>query len=150
MGRIVVVAGLITSSDDHWPALCCPQCRVGQAQPGPFLLAQRPPGDPLAGKWELPGGKLELGESPEAGLRRELEEELGIKVEVGEIYQVVQDLDRDPELLMMVYACRIGSGRPRCLQVGDWRWVAVDALSALPLPPADRIVLDRLVRMSRP
>lgn len=45
---------------------------------GRVLLAQRPEGKSLAGLWEFPGGKLEPGESPEAGMVRELEEELGI------------------------------------------------------------------------
>jgi 8-oxo-dGTP diphosphatase len=51
---------------------------------GRVLIAQRPAGKPLAGRWEFPGGKLDPGEEPFAGLVRELREELGIEVRAGE------------------------------------------------------------------
>jgi 8-oxo-dGTP diphosphatase len=62
---IDVVAGIITRED------------------GAVLLARRGPGKSNAGMWEFPGGKLEPGETPEAGLARELREELGVEVAVG-------------------------------------------------------------------
>ena len=51
---------------------------------GRVLIAQRPPGKALAGRWEFPGGKLEMGEDPRAGLARELREELGIDVRAAQ------------------------------------------------------------------
>jgi 8-oxo-dGTP diphosphatase len=53
---------------------------------GAVLLARRPPGDRLTGFWELPGRKIEVGESPEAYLARELEEECGIAAQIGPLF----------------------------------------------------------------
>ena len=69
---LIVVAGLISKTPTA----------------PPFLLSRRLPEAHLGGYWEFPGGKLERGESPEVALRREIKEELGIEVEVGDIFAV--------------------------------------------------------------
>ena len=58
-------------------------------QDGKVLLTQRPEGGKHPGFWAFPGGKINPDESPEAALQRELEEELGIHIEVGNIFEVV-------------------------------------------------------------
>lgn len=129
--RILVVAGLIEGP-----------------QAGRYLISKRPAGTHLADAWEFPGGKVESGESPEAALRRELEEELGIEVDIGDVFAVGHHLYSPPapEVILLVYRCRLVAGEPRCLGVADWRWIDRADLVELPLPPADRPVVERLRR----
>ena len=79
---------------------------------GRVLLAQRPEGKHLAGLWEFPGGKVQPGETPEAALIRELEEELGIDVEASCLAPFTFASHAYPEfhLLMPLYVCRKWSG----------------------------------------
>src|SRR3954470_8967600 len=76
------------------------------------LLARRPPGKPLAGLWEFPGGKVHEGETPEAALCRELAEELGIDVTGSCLAPFTFASHRYPEfqLLMPLYVCRRWNG----------------------------------------
>src|SRR5881396_1949421 len=79
---------------------------------GRVLLAERPAGKHLAGLWEFPGGKVQPGETPEAALIRELEEELGIDVEESCLAPFTFASHAYPEfhLLMPLYVCRKWSG----------------------------------------
>lgn len=106
---------------------------------GRILLAQRPDGKALAGLWELPGGKLESGESPEAALQRELQEELGIDVQQIDLRPVTFASFAYPRfhLLMPVYACRQWSGEIRASEGQNLAWVIPSELSHYPAPPAD-------------
>lgn len=133
MKRIVVVAGLIRTPD-------------GDPTHGPFLISQRLAGQHLAHMWEFPGGKVEPGEAPTAALVRELHEELGVTVEVGDVYAVGHHVYPEREVILMVYACVLTAGEPQCLEVAAWRWLSGAELAALPLPPADGPVVDRLRR----
>src|ERR671937_269920 len=92
---------------------------------GRVLLAKRPPGRPLAGLWEFPGGKLEPGETPEAALIRELDEELGIKVAepclapltfASHAYETFH-------LLMPLYICRRWEGTVTAREGQNLAWV---------------------------
>ena len=75
---------------------------------GRVLIAQRPPGKPMAGLWEFPGGKVESGEQPEESLIRELKEELGIDVKQECLAPLTFASHRYPDfhLLMPLYVCR--------------------------------------------
>src|ERR1700738_5190357 len=75
---------------------------------GRVLLAERPPGKHLAGMWEFPGGKVQTGETPEAALIRELDEELGINVVASCLAPFTFASHAYPEfhLLMPLYVCR--------------------------------------------
>src|SRR5580698_8298867 len=93
---------------------------------GRVLLTQRKSGGHLAGKWEFPGGKVESGEDPRHALVRELEEELGILVTVGEIVDVTfhryDEADKSV-LLLFFEASRIpASPPPRALDVAAFEW----------------------------
>jgi len=110
------------------------------------LLTQRKAGAHLAGLWELPGGKVDPGEDPRDAVRRELQEELGIDVEVGEPLEVTYF--RYPEkavlLLFFVVALRPGSPAPQRLDVADLRWATRAELDTLSFPPADEAVVERI------
>ena len=122
---------------------------------GRILLTRRRPDQPLPDQWELPGGKMEPGEAPDEALRRELVEELGARVAVGPIWDVLHHRYPEYAVLMLVYACRLLAGEtPRCIQVADLAWVAPGDLGATlgagDVLAADRPLLDRLRREGPP
>jgi 8-oxo-dGTP diphosphatase len=112
---------------------------------GRVLLAQRPPGKHLAGSWEFPGGKLEEGESPAAGLARELHEELGIQLTApGESLIRVPWRYGDRLLLLDAWILRQWEGEPVSLEGQALQWCAPDAVDLTMLAPADRPILRAL------
>jgi 8-oxo-dGTP diphosphatase len=112
---------------------------------GRVLLAQRPAGKSLAGTWEFPGGKLEPGESPEAALARELEEELGISAGPLEPFTFVSHAYPDFHLVMLLYWCRSWQGTPEGRDGQALRWESPHDMAALPMPPADLPLVAALV-----
>lgn len=120
--------------------------RRGTAEADLFLISRRPADTHLANAWEFPGGKVEPGETPPAALIREIEEELGVQVEVGDIYAVGHHVYPVKEVILLVYEARIVAGEPACLGVADFRWMRPAQVADLPLPPADMPVVERLRR----
>jgi uncharacterized protein len=110
---------------------------------GSVLLSQRRADQGMPLKWELPGGKIEPGESPEAALRREIVEELGVEAEVGAIHDVIAHGYPAFDLLMLVYRCTL-SAPPYAREVADVRYVAPPNLLDLDVLPADIPLLERL------
>lgn len=104
-----------------------------------FIVTKRPQGVHLAGQWELPGGRLEPGEEPEAGLRRELREELG--VEVGDLVPLTFAHHRYPErqVLLLFFEGRVteSSPSPRPLASEELALLPLAELVSLPMPPAN-------------
>lgn len=113
---------------------------------GKVLLSQRKSGTHLAGAWEFPGGKVEPDEDPRAALARELREELGIEVAVGDPVEIT--FHRYPTkgvLLLFFAASRLpASPEPRALDVAAVRWAAIDELRDELFPPADVAVLAKV------
>jgi 8-oxo-dGTP diphosphatase len=106
---------------------------------GRVLLAQRPEGKSMAGLWEFPGGKVEDGETPEAALIRELEEELGINTWsscLAPLTFASHSYD-DFHLLMPVFACRKWEGIPQPREKQTLKWMHVNEMRDYPMPPAD-------------
>ncbi|MEL7301491.1 MAG: (deoxy)nucleoside triphosphate pyrophosphohydrolase [Pseudomonadota bacterium] len=106
---------------------------------GRVLLAQRPEGKSMAGLWEFPGGKVEPGESPEAALIRELDEELGIGTWESCLAPLTfaSHAYEDFHLLMPLFACRKWEGTPRSKEGQALKWVRGTELRSYPMPPAD-------------
>ncbi|MGW7260918.1 (deoxy)nucleoside triphosphate pyrophosphohydrolase [Streptomyces sp. NPDC054834] len=116
---------------------------------GRLLAARRSAPPELAGRWELPGGKVEPGESPESALVRELREELGVEAELVE--RVPGEWPLRPPYVLQVWTARprAGSAEPKPLQDHDeLRWLAPDRLWDVPWldqdVPAVREVATRL------
>lgn len=106
---------------------------------GRVLLAQRPPGKSMAGLWEFPGGKLEVGETPEAALIRELQEELGIDTWASCLAPLTfasHSYD-DFHLMMPLFACRKWEGTPQAREGQTLKWVKPAEMRDYPMPAAD-------------
>jgi mutator protein MutT len=108
------------------------------------LIAQRPPGKHLAGGWEFPGGKLEPGEERRAGLARELNEELGIRIGSPRPLMRVRHAYPTREILLDMWVVRSFSGEPRGLDGQALRWCPQDGLPAADLLPADKPIIAAL------
>jgi len=116
-----------------------------------LLLTQRRPQDRFPYLWELPGGKLDPGETREQALIRELEEELGITCRPG---TVITTLRHRPlpvaDLLIHVLRAERVSGEIRCLEVHDWIWATAADLGRLEIIPSNRGILARISRELAP
>lgn len=113
---------------------------------GQVLVQQRPNGKMMAGLWEFPGGKVEIGETPENALVRELHEELGISVDVQDLGAAcfASEPLGERHLLLLLYICRQWSGALIAREAPGLRWMAPAKLRDLPMPPADRPLIDQL------
>lgn len=116
------------------------------ARGGRLLLARRTDGDPLAGFWELPGGKVEPGETPEEALRREWREELAVEVLGSEAFTFVSGAPNGRHVTLLLYLVRGVEGEPAPAGVGGLRWVSAEEAGLLPLLPADVPLVARLPR----
>jgi len=117
---------------------------VIQNEAGEVLCARRAPGKAQGGLWEFPGGKIEPGERPEESLRREIREELGCDIAVGE--QVVEATYRYPDVVvrLITFRARLTRGQPTPREHAELRWLPVADLSRLSWAPADLPTVARL------
>ena len=115
---------------------------------GRVLLARRPEGTHMAGLWEFPGGKVEKDESYSEALVRELDEELGVSVEIGSPLTFAVHTEPDLEILLLFFSCVIADGVPTPREGQELRWVRPDQLEHFQMPPADdevvRLLVDRV------
>ena len=111
---------------------------------GRLLIAQRPPHGMLGGLWEFPGGKQEPGESLPECLRREIMEELGIAIEVGEKLTAVQHTYTHLRITLHAFHCRLLHGEPQALGVAAWAWAWPEELAAYAFPVTDLKVIRAL------
>jgi len=109
-----------------------------------FLIAQRKKGSHQEMMWEFPGGKVEKGENPEDCLKREIEEELNLRIEVGDIYQVVSYGYEHRHIILLCYLCRAVGGEPATIDCNDFRWVTAEEMTHYRFTPADLPVVEKL------
>lgn len=121
-----VTAGVIWDTADH------------------VLITRRPLDGLLGGMWEFPGGKCLPGESLPACLHREIIEEVGIEIEVGDLLCRVEHAFTHFYMTLYVFDCRWLSGQPQCLECTDLRWVTLDQLDTFAFPAADQQIITFL------
>ncbi|MFY9220955.1 MAG: (deoxy)nucleoside triphosphate pyrophosphohydrolase [Candidatus Nanopelagicales bacterium] len=113
---------------------------------GLVLCAQRGADRDLPGLWEFPGGKIELGESPEVALEREIHEELSCTIHVGkEVTTTTHEYDFSVVTLTTFY-CQVVSGTPRMSVHASLAWINPAELHTLDWSPADRPTVTHLQR----
>lgn len=113
---------------------------------GRYLLGQRPEGKPYAGYWEVPGGKVEQGESIFQALQRELREELGIDIHTSEELTVLEHDYPHAYVRLYVSIIREWSGTPKGCegQALSWELITSESPSVEPLLPAAWPMLEYL------
>ncbi len=131
--RKLVVAALITRESQ-------PGARAREV-----LISQRREDQALPLFWEFPGGKIEPGEAPMLALAREIQEELGVSVRIGRIWDVLFHAYPEYDVYMLVYHCTLPAGaHPRAVEVKDMVWVVPGRLRDYQILPADEPLVRRL------
>ena len=120
------------------------------SRPTKMLAARRKAPKSLAGYWEFPGGKVEAGESHTGGLLREIQEELGVDVEILELVQAPDETGwpLDNGMRLHVFTAVVTSGEPLPLVEHDkleWTALNADDMHALDWIPADRPIVDAIL-----
>lgn len=111
---------------------------------GKLLITQRRPQDHLGGLWEFPGGKRHTDETFEECLRRELIEELGIEVTVGELVEEITHTYPEKTVRLKFFSCRWERNEPQALGCDAFKWVKLSELKNYKFPAADERLLQKL------
>jgi mutator protein MutT len=111
---------------------------------GKVVIAKRKPEDTLAGKWEFPGGKIEIDETPEQCLKREMKEEFDIDVFVGEYLGSSTHHYDHMSIELMAYRAYWEGGEIHLKDHDDVKWISLEQLSEFDFSSADLIFVDKL------
>ncbi len=115
---------------------------------GRVLIARRRPEASQAGLWEFPGGKVRLGESPEQCLKREIREEIGIEIAVGEFFGESIYAYEDKTIRLLAYRVRATGGELSVNDHAELAWVAMADLGRYRFCPADVPFTEKLQKMA--
>ena len=126
--KVRVVAALIAQADD----------------PSRFLIQQRLPNKSRPNLWEFPGGKVEAGETDQAALARECEEELAVQLEVGRRLWDTTHAYPDLTVELLLYAAKIRAGTPKPLGAQALKFATPKEMKALSFCEADLPLLEEL------
>ncbi|BBC72865.1 NUDIX domain-containing protein [Altererythrobacter sp. B11] len=115
---------------------------------GRLLLQQRPLHKRHGGQWEFPGGKVEPGESPRPALAREIEEELGVALDIAAMepagFAEESGANGVSAIVLFLYTCRAFAGEPTGREGQNWGWFTLTEAAELDLAPMDRALLAKL------
>ena len=111
---------------------------------GQILIDRRRPEGLLGGLWEFPGGKIEPGETIEDCIKREIKEELGIGIEVGEHLITIDHTYTHLHVSLTVHHCRYLIGEPMPIECDEIRWVTLDEIDQFPFPIANAQIIAAL------
>ncbi|MBI1178514.1 8-oxo-dGTP diphosphatase MutT [bacterium] len=111
---------------------------------GRLLITQRPATGHLANLWEFPGGKREPGESFEECLKREIQEELAMVIETGELLSEVRHSYPEKTVHLQFFKCRWLAGGPKAIGCQAFEWITSNELDRFPFPAADAQLLAQL------
>jgi len=111
---------------------------------GKLLVTRRHAGAHLGGLWEFPGGKREGDETFETCLAREIREELGIEITVGDLFEEIVHAYPEKTVRLKFFACRMVAGEPKPLGCAAVEWIDRTRLDEFPFPAADAQLLERL------
>lgn len=111
-----------------------------------ILVGQRPENHSLAGLWEFPGGKIEIGETPEQALQRELNEELGIEAQIGTLKLACTHSYGDVGIIILFYEVNFWKGEPKAKHHLMLEWIYPQELKLRPIPEANKKILNDLFK----
>ena len=111
---------------------------------GRLLITQRHAHAHLGGLWEFPGGKREAGETFEQCLIREIREELGVEISVGELFEEIAHDYSERSVFLKFFRCKLLAGEPQPLDCAAVKWIEKSELAAHAFPAADAQLLEKL------
>lgn len=117
-------------------------------QNGMVLITKRPEGSHLAGFWEFPGGKQEIGETLEECLEREIKEELDMEVRAEKLLLTMDHEYENRIISLYLFLCTQLGGEPKALGCEELRWVNPDDLRQYRFPPPDKKIIQLLSKES--
>jgi mutator protein MutT len=144
---------LVAAQKINWQLKIENQVEVSAAlifRGGKLLITQRLAKSHLGGLWEFPGGKREVGETFEQCLAREIREELGVEISVGELFEEVRHDYPEKSVHLKFFICKIISGEPQLLDCAAVKWIEKPELADHEFPAADGQLLERLSNLKFP
>ena len=116
---------------------------------GKTLISQRPPKKLMAGMWEFPGGKVEIGERLEQALVREIREELNVTVQVGQNIGVYEHAYTHFSVSVHAFYCQKLSGKLKALDQQAYKWVELEEFENYPMGKVDRLIANEVVHCAQ-